>query len=214
MKRNLVIGRTNVGKTLFCIHFARYLGVRELNWLLERTDGRTEERRMTLREAEETWSDPALHRTRCLQSIRLELPRGKGNRQFLLTDTTGLSEGIHEEPTVREAMAQTLRAMMEANLILHIVDACEIGRSDASGARHRLRSGGLGAAWSQLDDQLAEFGQEHAGYLLLANKMDLPGAKDGYRALCRRFSRRQVIPVSALQGHGFREVRQHVWRLA
>ena len=39
MKPTVVIGKTNAGKTLFCVRFAAYLGIRELRWLMERTDG-------------------------------------------------------------------------------------------------------------------------------------------------------------------------------
>ncbi|MCL6548322.1 MAG: GTP-binding protein HSR1, partial [Alicyclobacillus sp.] len=65
-----------------------------------------------------------------------------------------------------------------------------------------------------LDSQVAAFGAQHAGYLLLANKMDLPAAERGLRELCKRVPRQRVIPVSALRGTGFREVKRHVWRLA
>jgi GTPase Era involved in 16S rRNA processing len=210
VNRGLIIGKTNVGKTLFCIHFARYMGIKEMQWLVERTDGRTEHRRMSLAEAEASLSGPAPHRTRNLQSVAIEFPRGKGSQQLLLSDTTGLTDGIHPEAEVREAMAQTLQAMMNARVILHVVDAADIGRHTADGA---ARSGS-GSTWDALDEQLSDFGTRRAGYLILANKMDLPDAKQGYRHLCQRFSRHRVIPISALYGTGFREVKQHVWRLA
>ncbi|MCL6599502.1 MAG: GTPase domain-containing protein [Alicyclobacillus macrosporangiidus] len=208
MKRSLVIGKTNVGKTLFCIHFARYMGVRELRWLVEEADGRTDCRLMSLAEAEASLSDAHPHRTRCLQSVAVEFPAGKTVRQLLLTDTTGLTEGIHPEQALREAMAQTLRAMTDANLILHMVDAGAIGRA------LRGQVADPSCAWDALESQLAEFGMRHGGYVLLANKMDLPGAMDGYRFLCKRYSRQRVLPVSALHGTGFREVKQVVWRFA
>ncbi|SFU76619.1 GTPase [Alicyclobacillus macrosporangiidus] len=207
MKRSLVIGKTNVGKTLFCIHFARYMGVRELRWLVEEADGRTDCRVMSVAEAEASLSDVHPHRTRCLQSVAVEFPAGKTVRQLLLTDTTGLTEGIHPEPALREAMAQTLQAMTDASVILHMVDAWAIGHALGGAA-------GPGRVWDALEAQLADFGVRHGGYVLLANKMDLPGAMDGYRFLCKRYSRQRVLPVSALHGTGFREVKQVVWRFA
>ncbi len=211
MNRSVVIGKTNVGKTLFCIHFARYMGVRELRWLVERTDGRTEHKRMSLAEAERMLSGPEPHSTRNLQSVVVELPRGKGVRQLLVTDSTGLVEGIHPELTVREAMAQTLQAMLESDVILHVVDAADLGRrSRIEGSRGEAD----GLAWDPLDEQISSYGLQNSGYLILANKMDLPEAKQGYRSLCRRFSRHRVIPISALYATGFREVKQHVWRFA
>jgi GTPase Era involved in 16S rRNA processing len=210
VNRGLIIGKTNVGKTLFCIHFARYMGLKELQWLIERTDGRTEHRRMSLSEAEASLSGPVPHRTRNLQSVAVDFPRGKGRHQLLLSDTTGLTDGIHPEVEVREAMAQTLQAMVNARVILHVVDASDIGRHTSHAAGRSV----FASTWDALDEQLSNFGTHQSGYLILANKMDLPDAKQGYRHLCQRFSRHRVIPISALYGTGFREVKQHVWRFA
>lgn len=206
MKRSLVIGNANVGKTLFCLRFAAFLGLRQLRVFVERTDGKTEEKLLTVEEAQELLSGPEAHHTRDLQTIALSVPRGKSNRQLLLTDTTGLTDGIHPDAEIREAMAQTLSALTSAQVILHVVDAARLG-TDSSGS-------GKPSAWKPVDDQLAEYGHSCGGYLILANKMDLPGAKAGYQQLCKRFGKHRVVPVSALYGGGFREVRQHVWRFA
>jgi GTPase Era involved in 16S rRNA processing len=211
LKRSLVIGKINVGKTLFCIHFARYLGAKEFQWLVERTDGRTDHKRMSLPDAQRILSGPNAHATRCLQSVTLSFPSGKTSRQLLLTDTTGLTDGIHPEPDVREAMAQTLRAMVEADFILHVVDAAAIGRSTSLQEENPSAASDV---WNNLDQQLVEFGVKQRGYIVLANKMDLPEAKAGYRALCKRFSKHSIMPVSAKLGTGFREVKQHVWRFS
>ena len=212
MKKLLVIGRTNVGKTLFCVRFASYLGLKDLRFIFEDADGKTGQQHMSVREAERTLSDPLAHRTQRLQSLHIEFPRGKDNRQLLLTDTTGLSDGIHPEPKVRQAMAQTLLAMSAASVILHMVDAYELGKSvmvaqgEASSLPH--------STWTDLDEQVVSFGASHEGYVVLANKIDLPGARRGYKRLSERLSKHKVIPISALDGTGFREVKQHVWRMA
>ncbi|GMA48879.1 hypothetical protein GCM10025857_02360 [Alicyclobacillus contaminans] len=208
MNRGLVIGKTNVGKTLFCIHFAKFMGIRELNWLVERTDGQTERRRMSVNAAEVELSDATPHRTRNLQSLAVEFPHKKGTHTLLLSDSTGLCDGIHPEASVREAMAQTLEVLFSARIVLHIVDAAQIGR--------RLMQGvGSGDAWwDPVEEQLADYGGTQSGYIILANKMDLPEARSGYAALSKRFTRHRVIPVSALYATGFREVKQHVWRFA
>jgi hypothetical protein len=210
MRRTLVIGRTNAGKTLFCVQFARYLGLHEAEWFVERESGITERRRMSLVDAECFWSGADGHRTRGLHSIRLEFPRGKGMRQIILTDTTGLEEGMDADPELRSAMAQTLRAMLEAHVVLHVIDACAVGRAlaDAGGA---VRQAG---AWNQLDEQLASFGQTREGYVVLANKMDLPESRIGYQFLCGRLDKRRVLPISARYRTGFREVKHYVWRMA
>lgn len=78
----LVIGRTNAGKTSFCLRLARVLGIRELNWLVERTDGVTQRRRMNVREAEEILTSGDAHQTRELQTLILSVPRGKADKSF------------------------------------------------------------------------------------------------------------------------------------
>lgn len=209
MKRSLVMGRSNAGKTLFCIQFARYLGVRDAEWLVERTDGTFERQRISLDTARQLWSGDG-QRTRGLHSLMIELPRGKGVRSLWLTDTTGLREDIDESPDLRADMAQTLRAMLESQVILHVVDASAVGRALAEAGRDGAPTG----AWGDLDEQLAAFGMAHAGYVLLANKMDLPEARAGLAYLRKRLDKRRVLPVSARCGTGFREVKQHVWRMA
>lgn len=211
MKRSLIIGRTNVGKTLFCIRFCRYVGIKDVEWLIERADGRTEQTRMSLAEAERCLSDDSVHRTRALQSVVIHLPRGKGVRNLMLTDATGLASGIHPDASLRAAMAQTLRAMMESDVILHMVDAYELGLARVNGEGS---SDNEPLGWNELDNQLASFGLTKTGYLILANKMDLPESKHGYRWLTERFTKHRVVPMSALHGSGFREVKQHVWRMA
>ena len=113
--------------------------------------GRTEEKRMSAQEAEWALSDGTKHNTRCMQSLRVQVPRGKTDRELWLTDTAGLSEGVHPEPAVREAMAQTLEALVQASLILHVVDAAALGQSLASG-----HSVAASPAWQTLDDQITD----------------------------------------------------------
>lgn len=208
MKRpSLVIGRTNAGKTLFCLQFAKYLGIRELQWLMERTDGATLRKRVNIDEAVSTMASPDKHTTRQLQSMYVDVPRGKTSRQLIVTDSTGLSEGIHEDNTVRLAMAQTLRTMVDAQLILHVVDANTVtGMNDVKKKAERPQ-------FMALDHQLVQFGLTRPGYVILANKMDLPGADLGYKALRRTFPKLTIFPISSLTGSGFQEVKRYVWRL-
>lgn len=209
MKRqSLVIGRTNAGKTLFCLQFAKYLGIRELQWLMERTDGATLRKRVKIDEAASTMASPDKHTTRQLQSMYVDVPRGKTSRQFIVTDSTGLSEGIHEDQTVRQAMAQTLRTMIDAQLVLHVVDAHAVTPVNREVSKNPLRPQLMG-----LDHQLVQFGLTRPGYVILANKMDLPGAEAGLKSLRKAFPKLTIFPISSLTGSGFQEVKRHVWRL-
>jgi hypothetical protein len=197
----LLIGRTNVGKTIFCINFAEYLGLKRMEVWFQLPDGTTRQRKYDMVSARHELSGIGLHKTRNLQSIQLELPRGKGVREFKLTDSTGLADGIHPDLEMREAMAQTLEQLRQADVVLHLVDAREVDRA-----------GGLGKL-GELDLQIAELGQRKNGYLCLANKIDLPEGQRGFKLLQRELKGVKLLPVSALYRQGFREVKEHVWRL-
>jgi predicted GTPase len=208
MKRGVIIGMADAGKTLFCTRFAEFLGLRDVQWVIERTDGRTESKRIALNRAE-SMTDDAFGRTRFLQSMCLEIPWRGRKRRLLITDCAGLTDDGVEEPGLRASIAQTLMMLVEADIILHVIDANQVGRR-IEGSDSRKRTHGLSA----IDSHIAELAGQKAGYMILANKMDMPGGKSGYRHLCAKFSKHKVLPMSALYATGLREVKQHVWRMA
>lgn len=200
MKKCIVIGKTNVGKTLFVLHFADFLGIQRLEVTFEDPSGERRSAVYEIAEALKILSTDEPHQTKCLQSLLLELPVGKGVKRFEIVDTSGLMEGIHRDATVRRAMAQTLAAVRDADLILHMVDAAKAGEA------------GVMRAVGDVDYQVAQFAQIRDGYLILANKMDLPGATRGLERIKQEFSGHAVVPISALHRQGFREVKRFVWR--
>lgn len=201
MKNCLLVGRTNVGKTLFCLNFAEYLGLKGLEVYFQLPDGTKRQRKFALPEAREELSSVGLHHTRSLQSINLQLPMKKGVRQFRMTDSTGLTDGIHPDPDLRKAMAQTLVELQSADSIFHLVDIQQV--QEAGGFK------GLG----ELDLQIAEYGRQKQNYVLLANKVDVPAAKAYLPNLLQQIPAVPCIPISAKFRQGFREVKEHVWRL-
>lgn len=201
MTNCLVVGRPNVGKTMFCVNFAEFLGLQRLEVYYQLPDGTTRQRKYDIPSARHELSGLGLHKTRFLQSIQLDLPGGKGTRKFKLTDSTGLTDGIHPDRNLRESMAQTLAELQQANCILHMVDLGEI-----------VKTGGL-KLLGELDFQIAELGTYKSGYALLANKSDLPEAKKGMQILREEIGDLRILPVSALYRKGFREVKEYVWRL-
>jgi len=200
VKRCIIIGRPNVGKTMFALQFALYLGLAQPRIAFAEAGGRRWEKEYDIGSAlaDLTGSEP--HHTRQLQTLRLELPAGKGRREFELVDTSGLVDGIHPDAAIRRAMAQTLAAVRDAQIILHMVDAAQAGRTDAV------------QALGEVDYQVAQFAQMRGGYLLVANKMDLPEAARGLNRIRREFVGHPVAPVSALYRQGFHEVKAFVWR--
>ncbi|MGE5587175.1 MAG: GTPase domain-containing protein [Clostridia bacterium] len=200
MKRCVVVGRPNVGKTLLVLSFAEYLRAKTVDITFCDPHGRKETRTYAVSAAVRDLVGPHPHQTRCLQSIVVGLPAGKGRRVVELVDTTGLVDYIHEDPQVRKAIAQTLGIVRPADVILHVLDAAEAG------------SGESGFPAGTIDRQIADFAGSRGGYLIVANKMDLPEAARGLARLQRTFWGHTVLPVSAVAKTGLREVKRHVLR--
>ncbi|HHT27145.1 MAG TPA: GTPase domain-containing protein [Firmicutes bacterium] len=198
MNRCLVIGKTNVGKSVFVLHFARYLGMSHVDVYSQDPEGRRRLLSLAVENAVRTLSGGEPHQTRCLQSITLELPVGKGKRQFEIVDTSGLMDGIHADVSIRRAMAQTLATVRSAQVILHMVDASKAANKGAV------------EAIGEVDYQVAQFAQMRTGYAILANKMDLPTAVSGLEIIRREFIGHPVFPISALYGQGFKDVKRFV----
>lgn len=192
MNQALVIGRPNVGKTLFTVNFAEFLGQKRLEILFRPRDGASYTRLYSVSQARADLVDDQPHRTLCLQSVVLNVPRGKTVQKVVLTDTTGLTEEIHPLSAVRRAMADTLRQVSAATFVLHVVDPLDAVRG--------------------VDLDILRYGQTLEGYLLLANKIDLPGRPEAARALAEVVSPAPVLAVSARCRTGFREVRAFVRR--
>lgn len=201
MKRIIVLGQTNAGKTLFTLNFAAYLGADSVTITFQNQKDGVFKRTLLITEAIDLLVSRLEHFTRDIQSTTLSLPWGKGNRNFELLDTAGLTDGIHENIQIRTAMAQTLAMVRKADIILHILDCDKIATVDI------LRSIG------EVDYQVAQFGQLRDGYVILANKMDLPGSSAGLAKIKAEFPGNRVIAISALEKRGFREVKDYVRRL-
>lgn len=202
MRRCIIIGQPNVGKTLFALHFAQYLGMVRARIAFAEAGGKRWEAAYPVADALTTLTSAEPHHTRQLQSLMLEFPAGKGTKRLELVDTSGLVDGIHPDAAIRRAMAQTLATVREAKIILHVIDAAAVGMN-----------GGVKVI-GEVDYQVAHFAQMRGGYLLLANKMDLPGAEEGLNRLRREFVGHPIAPISALRKQGFREVKAFVWRHA
>lgn len=200
VKDCLIIGKTNVGKTQFVLNFAEYMGLKKIKIAFHYYDGPKTFKNFTLPQAKKILVGPQPHKTRCLQSISLTFPAGKGAKEIFFTDTAGLIDGIHQERDVRKAMAQTLESIREAHLILHMVDAAQIGKL------------GLEEALGEFDHQMAHYGAMRSGYAVLANKIDLPEGRGGVKTLESETFSTSILPISALDKKGFKEVKAFVWR--
>lgn len=197
MNECILVGQPNAGKTLFALHFVEFLGMRSLDVTFLASDGLLVCKHYSVNQAIRELSGMERHKTREIQSIAAQIPVGKSIRQIKLIDSCGLSEGIHPDAVIRKAMAQTLSVMRYAKVILHMIDAA---------AQANLK------IIADVDRQIAQYGQAKGGYAMLANKMDLPKAKEGLTLLANAFPGQTIIPVSALRKKGFKEVKTLVCR--
>ncbi len=194
-----VIGKPNVGKSLFVVNFASYLGLREIRLQVAQSDGTVTVRKLSLEEARHKLVSHKAHKTMEMQEVTVGVAIGKTSRTLTLLDTVGISEGIHEDPEVRRAMATTLARLSSADLVLHMVDVSAVGYR----ASH---------APGLVDDEIREYARLLGPYAVLANKMDKPDTAEFVRQLKNRYQDVSVIPVSALTRRGFREVKAFVFR--
>lgn len=198
MKSIILIGQTNTGKTLFLINFAEYLGMSTLNLSFQSAKKGSSTKAMALPEARSLLVSNQHHHTLNIQSTVLNLAWGKGQKTIEMIDTAGLTEGIHHQPEIRHAMALTLAWLRKSDIILHMVDTVKVAKTNVLE--------GIG----EIDFQIARFGQTRSGYLILANKNDLPEAEGGLQKITAEFPGNKVIAISALKHTGFREVRTFV----
>nr|WP_092067843.1 GTPase domain-containing protein [Dendrosporobacter quercicolus]NSL46807.1 GTPase domain-containing protein [Dendrosporobacter quercicolus DSM 1736]SDL64598.1 50S ribosome-binding GTPase [Dendrosporobacter quercicolus] len=199
MREFIIVGLPNSGKTLFTLNFAAYLGSKQVEVTFRTYDGLITCRHFSIDEAKRELCSSSLHKTRSLQSVVLKLAIGKTAINFKLTDTCGLTPQINHEEAIRKGMAQTIGFMRSADFILHIVDLSLL-------TKDYLNNTG------SIDHHLYDYGVSRHNYLLLANKIDLPGARDNLSRLTAAFVQACIIPVSALHSHGFKEVKAYVSR--
>ena len=113
-------------------------------------------------------------------------------RTYLLTDTVGFIRKLPHQ--LVEAFAATLEEALEADLILHVVDA-SMPESELTER--------LGA----VDAVLAEIGADERPRLFVLNKVDL---LDEERRQELRFRHSRAVQVSAVTGDGFETLRDAV----
>jgi len=89
-------------------------------------------------------------------------------------------------------MADTIRGVTGALVILHLIDPV------------------VGITGIDLD--IARYGKTVEGYVVLANKMDLPGRAERLADIARLVAPAPVLGISALRKTGFGEVRAFVRR--
>src|SRR5256886_2561325 len=121
----------------------------------------------------------------------MELP---GYRRAAIVDIPGLIEGAHRGLGLGH---EFLRHITRCRILIFVVDvAGSEGRNPIEDLQNLRREIGLH------DPALSS-----RPWLVVANKMDLPGAETNLRALRKRFSKIKIIPTSAANGQGIAELK-------
>jgi len=199
MREFIVVGLPNSGKTMFTLDFAGFVGTKNVDITFRTYDGLITCRHLTVEEARRELCSASMHKTRSLQSVILKIAVGKTAINFKLTDTCGLTPQINHEETIRKGMAQTISFMRSADFILHIVDLSIITDEYMNNVNN-------------IDRDLYCYGVSRHNYLLLANKFDIQSARNNVSRLTTAFPQANIIPISALQNQGFKEVKAYVAR--
>jgi GTPase Era involved in 16S rRNA processing len=194
-----VVGRPNSGKTMFTLNFASYIGAKSVDVTFRTYDDLITCQHFSIEEAKRELCSSTLHKTKCLQSLVLKIILGKTMVNFKLTDTCGIGEKIHPEEKIRRGMAQTLSLMRYADFIFHIIDLSYITKEYTSNP-------------NTIDYEIYNYGIVRSSYIILANKIDVPFAKDNIAKLSSVFPKATIIPISALLSQGLKEVKSCVAR--
>ena len=118
-----------------------------------------------------------------------------GYRRATIADVPGLIEGAHRNVGLGHDF---LRHITRCQLLLFVLDvAGSEGRNPIEDLQNLRREIDL------YDPRLSQ-----RPWLVIANKMDLPGATENLAALRKRFSSIEIVPVSAIKGEGIEELKE------
>jgi predicted GTPase len=195
----LVTGMPNVGKTCFVINFAEYMGLKKLKFHVRQLAGYTSISSYTPDEAMDKLVSYRSNFTRDVQSINLEIPAGKTIKRLEIIDSCGLSDGIHPDEEVRQAMARTIRLIRRSNLILHMIDITNLCTQESDDD-----------VLMPIDRMILNYASQEKNYAILANKTDLLQAAENLELLKKNLTDKLIIPISALYQKGFKEVKKLV----
>jgi GTPase len=123
-----------------------------------------------------------------------------GYMRATVADIPGLIDGAHRNVGLGHDF---LRHIVRCQLLIFVLDAAgSEGRSplmDLGSLRHEL---------SLYDPKLSE-----RSWVIVANKMDLSGAKENLRLLRERLTQKTIVPMSAEQGEGVEDLKAVLQRL-
>lgn len=124
-----------------------------------------------------------------------------GYQRATVADIPGLIEGAHRNVGLGH---EFLRHITRCRLLLFVVDTAGVDGRDPIADLESLRT-----EIKLYDEELSR-----RPWLIVANKMDLEAAQQNYAYLQQRFSRQEIIPISADTGLGLDALRERLRELA
>ena len=116
-------------------------------------------------------------------------------RRVTVADIPGLIEGAHKGVGLGH---EFLRHITRCRIFLFVVDS---GGSEGRNPVEDIQN--LRRELDLYDSRLSE-----RPWFIVANKIDLPGAKDNVKSLRKKFPKIDLVPISAAKGEGINELNQ------
>jgi GTPase len=123
-----------------------------------------------------------------------------GYARASVADIPGLIDGAHRDVGLGHDF---LRHIVRCKLLVFVLDA-----AGSEGRAPLADLGSLRRELSLYDPKLSE-----RPWMIVANKMDLPGAEENLRLLQNRFADRAIVPVAAERGAGIAELKEVLGRV-
>ncbi len=119
-----------------------------------------------------------------------------GDRDFVAADIPGLIEGAHKGVGLGH---EFLRHVERTQVLIHVVDLAGTEERDPLKDYHKIRE----------ELHLYSPGLAEKPEVIAANKTDLPDAAENLKPLQEGLPGKKVFPISAVTGHGVRELLYH-----
>jgi GTPase len=123
-----------------------------------------------------------------------------GYARATVADIPGLIDGAHRNVGLGHDF---LRHIVRCKLLIFVLDA--------AGSEGRTPLADLGSLRCELD--LYDPKLSERPWMIVANKMDLPGAEENLRLVQNRFADKAIVPVAAERGEGIAELKDCLERL-
>ncbi|PAB61138.1 GTPase [Anaeromicrobium sediminis] len=158
MVRCIVIGKDNSGKTIFCKNFSKFLHPKN-------------KKNETLTQKN-------------LTNYKINIK----NEEIYLIDSVSIDSGIDKSERRRRERTKTLYALIEAEIIIHIIDATDF-------------------SFDGIDKYILDYGMTKDKYLVLLNKTDKIHDNNLMKNMIRTYPKINIFNISAKKRIGFNNVK-------